>query len=102
MRKKFPERASQTKLLNSFPFLTKYKGRNVLANEAETLFEAGRTGGKFSPGTKSGPLKKIFEFADRHIKDHGGDKVRFVDQDTFIYDNKIFSSNPSAVDQRAL
>ena len=102
IRKNFPERVSQTKLLNSFPFLTKYKGRNVLANEAETLFEAGRTGGKFSPGTKSGPLKKIFEFADRHIKDHGGDKVRFVDQDTFIYDNKIFSSNPSAVDQRAL
>jgi len=102
MRKKFPERESQRILLNNFGFLTKYKGRDVLANEAETLFEAGRTGGKFSPGTKSGPLKKIFEFADRYVKDVGGDKIRFVDENSFIYNNKVFSSNPSAVDQRTL
>ena len=34
--------------------------------------------------------------------DSGGDKIRFVDENSFIYDNKVFSSNPSAVDQRAL
>ena len=102
MRKKFPEREAQRILLNNFGFLTKYKGRDVLANEAETLFEAGRTGGKFSPGTRSGPLKKIFDFANRYVTAVGGDKVRFVDENSFIYDNKVFSSNPSAVDQRAL
>ena len=101
MRKKFKDRERQRKLLNNPGFLTKYKGRDILANEAETLFEAGRTGGKFSSATRGGPLKKIFEFADRHM-DSGGDKIRYVDENSFIYDNKVFSSNPSAVDQRAL
>ena len=102
MRKKFKDRERQRKLLNNFGFLTKYKGRDILANEAETFFEAGRTGGKFSSATRAGPLKKIFEFADRYVKDVGGDKIRYVDENSFIYENKIFSSNPSAVDQRVL
>ena len=102
MRKKFKDRERQRKLLNNFGFLTKYKGRDILANEAETFFEAGRTGGKFSSATRAGPLKKIFEFANRYVKDVGGDKIRYVDENSFIYENKIFSSNPSAVDQRVL
>jgi len=100
--KKYKDRLEEFKLLNNQSFLGKYKGRGLLANEAQTIFEQGRTGGaNFSQSTQRGPVKKIFDFADRHIE-RGGKLIRKIDDKTFIYNNKIFSESPSDVDQRAL
>ena len=100
--KKYKDRLEEFKLLNNQSFLGKYKGRGLLANEAQTIFEQGRTGGvNFSQSSQRGPLQKIFEFADRHIE-RDGKLIRRIDDNTFIYNNKIFSRSPGDVDQRAL
>ena len=100
--KKYKDRLNEFKLLNNQSFLGKYKGRGLLANEAQTVFEQGRTGGaNFSRSSQRGPLQKIFEFADRHIE-RDGKLIRKIDDNTFIYNNKIFSRSPGDVDQRAL
>jgi len=101
--KKYKDRLEEFKLLNNQSFLGKYKGRaDFPANEAQTIFEQGRTGGvNFSQSTQRGPVKKIFDFADRHIQ-RGGKLIRKIDDKTFIYKNKIYSETPDDVDQRAL
>jgi len=100
--KKYKDRLDEFKLLNNQSFLGKYKGRGLLANEAQTIFEQGRTGGaNFSQSTQRGPVKKIFDFAKRHIE-RGGKLIRKIDDNTFIYNNKIFSESPDDVDQKAL
>ena len=100
--KKYKDRLDEFKLLNNQSFLNKYKGRGLLANEAQTVFEQGRTGGvNFSRSTQRGPIEKIFDFADRHIE-RDGKLIRRIDDNTFIYNNKIFSRSPDDVDQRAL
>ncbi len=100
--KKYADRVDEFKLLNNQSFLNKYKGRGIIANEAQTIFEQGRTGGvNFSQSTQRGPVKKIFDFAGRHIE-RGGELIRRIDDKTFIYNNKIFSESPGDVDQRAL
>jgi len=101
--KKYADRVDEFKLLNNQSFLGKYKGRaDFPANEAQTIFEQGRTGGvNFSQSTQRGPIKKIFDFADRHIE-RGGKLIRRIDDKTFIYNNKIFSESPGDVDQKAL
>jgi len=100
--KKYKDKLDEFKLLNNQSFLDKYKGRGLLANEAQTIFEQGRTGGaNFSQSSQRGPLQKIFEFADRHIE-RDGKLIRRIDDNTFIYNNKIFSRSPGDVDQRAL
>jgi len=73
-----------------------------MADEAQNVFEMGRTGGpNFSQVTRSGPLKKIMEFANRHI-DQGGELIRRIDDNSFIYNNKIFSTAPAGIDKKAL
>ena len=100
--KKYADRLDEFKLLNKFSFLNKYKGRGIMADEAQNLFEQGRTGGaNFSQVTRSGPLKKIMEFADRHV-DQGGELIRRIDDNSFIYNNKIFSTAPDGIDKKAL
>jgi hypothetical protein len=100
--KKYKDRLEDFKLLNNQSFLNKYKGRGLLANEAQTIFEQGRTGGvNFSQSTQRGPVKKIFDFANRHIE-RGGKLIRRIDDKTFIYNNKIYSETPNDVDQKAL
>ena len=100
--KKYKDRLDEFKLLNNQSFLGKYKGRGLLANEAQTIFEQGRTGGvNFSQSTQRGPIKKIFDFASRHIE-RGGKLIRKIDDKTFIYNNKIYSETPDDVDKRAL
>ena len=100
--KKYADRVDEFKLLNNPSFLNKYKGRGIIANEAQTIFEQGRTGGvNFTQSTRKGPVKKIFDFAGRHIE-RGGELIRRIDDKTFIYNNKIFSESPGDVDQRAL
>ena len=100
--KKYKDRLDEFKLLNNQSFLGKYKGRGLLANEAQTIFEQGRTGGvNFSQSTQRGPVKKIFDFANRHIE-RGGKLIRKIDDKTFIYNNKIYSETPDDVDKRAL
>jgi hypothetical protein len=100
--KKYKDRLDEFKLLNNQSFLNKYKGRGLLANEAQTVFEQGRTGGvNFSRSTQRGPIEKIFDFANRHIE-RDGKLIRKIDDNTFIYNNKIFSRSPNDVDQRAL
>lgn len=100
--KKYADRLDEFKLLNNVSFLNKYKGRDILAADASNVFEQARTGGKnFSQVAQSGPVKKILEFADRHIKS-GGELVRKIDNNTFVYNNKIFSTTPDSVDQKVL
>ena len=100
--KKYKDRSDEINLLNQSSFIQKYKGRGVLANQAQNLFEQGRTGGKrFTQITQAGPVKKIFDFADRHIE-RGGELIRRIDDNTFVYNNKIFSSSPGEVDKKAL
>ena len=100
--KKYKDRVDEFKLLNNQSFLNKYKGRDLLANEALTVFEQGRTGGpSFTQVTQRGPIRKILEFADRHIKS-GGNLINKIDDNTFIYNNKIFSTSPGEVNQKAL
>ena len=100
--KKYKDRLDEIDLLNKSSFIQKYKGRGVLANEAQNLFEQGRTGGKrFTQITQAGPIKKIFDFADRHIE-RGGELIKRIDDNTFIYNNKIFSSSPGEVDKKVL
>jgi hypothetical protein len=100
--KKYKDRVDEFKLLNNQSFLNKYKGRNLLANEALTVFEQGRTGGpSFTQVTQRGPIRKILDFADRHIQS-GGNLINKIDDNTFIYNNKIFSTSPGEVNQKAL
>jgi len=100
--KKYADRLDEFKLLNNPSFLNKYKGRGILAADASNVFEQARTGGKnFSQVAQSGPVKKILDFADRHIK-RDGKLVRRIDDNTFVYNNKIFSTTPDSVDQKVL
>jgi hypothetical protein len=100
--KKYTNRLDEFKLLNNVSFLNKYKGRDILATDASNIFEQARTGGKnFSQVAQSGPVKKILDFADRHIK-RDGKLVRRIDENTFVYNNKIFSTTPDSVDQKVL
>jgi len=100
--KKYADRLDEFKLLNNQSFLNKYKGRGIMADEAQNVFERGRTGGKnFSQVTQSGPLRKIMQFADRHV-DQGGELIRKIDDNSFIYNNKIFSTAPDGIDKKAL
>jgi|9_EtaG_2_1085328.scaffolds.fasta_scaffold08102_2 hypothetical protein len=100
--KKYADRLDEFKLLNNVSFLNKYKGRGILAADASNVFEQARTGGKnFSQVAQSGPVKKILDFADRHIK-RDGKLVRRIDDNTFVYNNKIFSTTPDSVDQKVL
>jgi len=100
--KKYKDRLDEIDLLNKSSFIQKYKGRGVLANQAQNLFEQGRTGGRqFTSITQSGPIKKIFDFADRHIE-RGGELVRKIDDNTFVYNNKIFSTSPGEINKKAL
>ena len=100
--KKYADRLDEFKLLNNQSFLNKYKGRGIMADEAQNVFEMGRTSGaNFSQVTRSGPLKKVLEFADRHI-DQGGELIRKIDDSSFIYNNKIFSTAPDGIDKKVL
>ena len=101
--RKFPKKYKTARIdleiLQNPNTLNKYSGRGMNVGEVLVAYEAGKGGVQFSEVVKQGPVKKIMQYAGRHIE-AGGQLITKLDDNSFVYNNKIFSTDPDAVSLR--
>ena len=98
--RKFPKKYKTARvdleILQNPNTLNKYSGRGMNVGEVLVAYEAGKGGVQFSEVVKKGPVKKIMQYAGRHIETDG-ELITKLNKDSFIYNNKIFSLEPEAL-----
>ena len=98
--RKFPEKYKTARvdleLLQNPNVLQKYSNRGLNAGQLLVAYEAGKGGPEFSRVVQKGPVQKIMEYAGRHVSE-GGKLITKLDDDSFVYNNKIFSMEPDAL-----
>jgi len=101
--RKFPKKYETARIdfeiLQNPGVLEKYSKRGMNARDLLAAFEAGKSGPQFGRILQKGPVSKIMEYASRHI-DEGGKLITKLNEESFIYNNKIFSMEPDALSLR--
>ncbi len=104
--RRFPEKYKTARtdlaLLQNPNTLNKYANRGLNAGQLLAAYETGKSGPEFSRMLRKGPVQKILDFASSHLT-RGGTLITKLDENSFIYNNKIFSTEPKALSlKRAL
>ena len=88
--RKFPKKYKTARvdleILQNPNTLNKYSGRGMNVGEVLVAYEAGKGGVQFSEVVKKGPVKKIMQYAGRHIETDG-ELITKLNKDSFIYNN---------------
>jgi len=89
-------------LLQNPNTLGKYANRGLNAGQLLAAYETGKSGPEFGRVVQKGQVAKIMEYAGRHVRE-GGQLITKLDDNSFVYNNKIFSTEPKTLSlKRAL
>ena len=98
--RKFPKKYKTARidlaLLQNPNTLNKYANRGLNADQLLAVYETVKSGSEFGRVLQKGPVAKIMEYAGRHVRE-GGQLVTKLDDNSFVYNNKIFSTEPKAL-----